>query len=345
MPWFVYECTLELDVQYRRITLFLLYLLVFVAGLAENGLVVWVNWRRRHSRSAVTFCVLNVCLADLVMVLVLPFYMLEVALHNVWLWGRALCKISHLLYMANFYGGTFFLAYMAVERYLALVQPPPSWGPQEKRRRALVCGGLWALALFLTVLENVHVDLLEWDEPGCYMIPEHSYTEWYTTLTMLSIVFQFLLPGAVIITFNVLLARAVRSAPGVEGRRDTWVVHLYSLVFVLCYLPYHLIMVLLMVDELLPLAFSCNMMEFLYFSYSIMQCLSLFHCIANPILYNFLSPAFRTHLVNALLSHLSRTPAPTNQLNANTNAKSASPPVQEGREIQDSDTSHSDIVT
>ncbi|MBN3317688.1 GP182 protein, partial [Atractosteus spatula] len=342
LPWFFYECTLELNEDARRMVLFLLYLLLFMVGLAENALVVWVNWRRRHSRSGVTFCVLNVGVADLCVMLVVPFYMLEVILNRVWLWGRTLCKVTHLVFVVNMYGSTFFLAYMTVERYLSLARPAQSWGPPERRRRALICGSLWALALLLTLIENVHVDLLEWDEPGCYMLPSHSFAEWYTAVTLICLVFEFLIPGAIIVTFNVLIARAVKAVPGVEGRRDCWIVHVYSLVFVLCWLPYHLVMFLLMLDDLSPTSFSCNVVELLYFSYCIVECISLFHCVANPILYNFLSKSFRSDLINTVVRYIPREAAQAEPQDANGKPAGAR---RKDREASDSTTSHSVVIS
>ncbi|XP_061627518.1 G-protein coupled receptor 182 [Phyllopteryx taeniolatus] len=304
-PWFVYECTIELDAEYRRICLFLLYLFVFVAGLLENTLVVWVNWRRRHSANGVLFCVLNVSLSDLMVIAVLPFFMMEVTVDRVWLWGRFLCKLTSLIYGVNFYSSSLFLAAMTLERYLSLTRPSsPALFPAAGRRRWALCGGLWLLSLFLAMLENMHVDLLEWDEPGCYMLPEGSYTEWFVSVALLCLIFQFLGPASVIITCNVLIARTIRTAPDVQGRRDVWLVHIYSLVFVVCWLPYHLVATLMIVGDLLPELFSCNVVEFVYFSFSVVQSLSLFHCVANPILYNFLSKSFRDNLINAVVSRL-----------------------------------------
>ncbi|KAM6976968.1 G-protein coupled receptor 182 [Aplochiton taeniatus] len=304
-PWFVYECTIQLDKDYRRIALFLLYLFLFMVGLAENALVIWVNWRRRHSANGVLFCVINVSLSDLMVVLVMPFFMLEVTMDRVWLWGRFLCKVTHLIYVVNFYSSSFFLACMTLERYLSLARPScPVCFPVAGRRRWLLCGGLWLLSLLLALTENVHVDLLEWDEPGCYMLPEFAYTEWFVSVSFLCLLFQFLGPAGVIVTCNVLIARAVRRAPDVQGSRDVWLVHVYSLVFVACWLPYHLVMFLLMVDDLDPHVFGCNTVEVLYFSFSVVQCLSLFHTVANPILYNFLSKSFRDNLLNTVVNYM-----------------------------------------
>ncbi|NP_001134022.1 G-protein coupled receptor 182 isoform X1 [Salmo salar] len=344
-PWFVYECTLNLDKDYQRIALFLLYLLLFMVGLAENTLVVWVNWRRRHSANGVLFCVINVSLSDLMVVLMLPFYMLEVTMDKVWLWGRFLCKVTHLIYVINFYSSSFFLAFMTLERYLSLSRPSsPACFPVARRRRWLLCGGLWLLSLFLALLENVHMDLLEWDEPGCYMLPENNYTEWFVSVSFLCLIFQFLGPASIIITCNILIARAVRSAPDVQGKRDVWLVHVYSLVFVLCWLPYHIVLFLMMVDDLDPHVFSCNTVEVLYNSYSVVEGLSLFHCIANPVLYNFLSKSFRSNLINAVVHYAPREgPGGSNPLETAPNAGGPDTRKKE-RKLSNMSTSHSDVA-
>lgn len=341
-PWFISECTIRPDANSRRMALFLLYLFIFMVGLLENLLVVWVNWRRRHSANGVLFCVINVSLSDLMVIAILPFFMMEVTMDEVWLWGRFLCKVTNLVYLVNFYSSSFFLAFMTLERYLSLAHPasPPIF-PVAGRRRWLLCGSLWAFSLFLALMENVHVDILEWDEPGCYMLPEYSYTQWYVSVAFLCLIFQFLGPGIVILTCNILIARAVRTAPEVRGRRDVWLVHVYSLVFVVCWLPYHMVMFLMIVDELDPYLFSCNMVEGLYFSFSVVQSLSLFHCVANPILYSFLSKSFRNNLINTVVSCIPREDAADHQTAKPGTADGGDP--QKQRETSHASTGQSDV--
>ncbi|XP_051518809.1 G-protein coupled receptor 182-like [Myxocyprinus asiaticus] len=339
--WFGDDCTIYPNRNNRQIALFLLYLVLFMVGLAENSLVVWVNWQRRHSANGVLFCVINVSLSDLMVVFTMPFFMLEMTMDKVWVWGRFLCKVTHLVYVINFYSSSFFLAFMTLERYLSLTWPnAPACFPPQNKRRWLLCTGIWLLSLVLALLENVHVDLLEWDEPGCYMIPEQYYTEWFVSVSFLCLIFQFLGPASVIITCNVLIARAVRTAPEVQNRQDVWLVHVYSLVFVACWLPYHLVLFMLTVDDLDPHLFSCNTLEVLFFSFSIVQCLSLFHCIANPILYNFLSKSFRNNLINTVISRISSLSA---SMPANDVAVNAGMTAEKERKLSNASTSHSEI--
>ncbi|KAF4078568.1 hypothetical protein AMELA_G00200560 [Ameiurus melas] len=340
--WF-HDCTLvlQLDRDWRRIALFLLYLFLFMVGLIENCLVVWVNWRRRHSASGVLFCVINISLSDLMVVFTMPFFMLETAMDAVWVWGHFLCKITNLIYVINFYSSSFFLAFMTLERYLTITRPttPACFPLQPRHRRWLLCAGVWLLSLVLGLLENVHVNLLEWHEPGCYMMPELHYIEWHASLRFFRIIFQFLGPASVIITCNILIARVVRASPDVPTRRDLWLLHMYSLVFVACWLPHNLVMFLMIVDDLNPDLMSCNTIDILYFSLGVVQCISLFHCIANPILYNFLSKNFRANLINDILSRISSPPFSSVPNAADGVGRS----LQKERKLSNASTSHSEI--
>lgn len=341
--WFIFECTLDLDYSSRRVFLFLMHLLFFMVALVENCLVVWVNWKRRKSCSRVLFCVLNISASDLMVVLLMPFFMLEVTIDKVWLWGQFLCKFTHLVYTMNFYSSAFFVACMTLERYLSVSRPEATGGGlSERHRRALICGGLWTLAFLLSIVENMHVDLLEFEEPGCFLMSDYSYRVWFNSLICIALLFQFVGPAVIIITCNVLIARAIGAVANVEGRRDVWLVHVYSLVFVVCWLPYHLVMMLIMVEDVIPHLFSCDTLHILYFTYSIVECLSFFHCVANPILYSFLSKGFREMLVNTLLQRLSsRAPDAGGCPDADRAKRPAAD--KRGRRASSSCTSHSDV--
>ncbi|KAG9260403.1 G-protein coupled receptor 182-like [Astyanax mexicanus] len=311
-----FHCTVKVDYNSRRIGLFLLHLLVFMVGLVMNVTVVWVNWQRRHSRNTVLFCQLNMGLADTMIMIMLPIYMLEVVLDHVWLWGDFLCRFSNLVVVLSIYASCFFLAYMSVERYLAVVRgsAPKAQilGMTEKRKRNIICAALWLVALFLAALETAHVRILHLQDPGCYLMPTHAYTEWFTSIIIIQTFIQFIVPAAVVATANILAARAVRACPEVQARSagDVWLLHVYSAVFVVCWLPYHLIMMLMMIDILKPSLFDCNMLEQLFFAYTVVRTTALLHCLANPLLYCFLSRSFRSKLISLVLRHLPQDVAP-----------------------------------
>ncbi|KAB5537274.1 hypothetical protein PHYPO_G00116910 [Pangasianodon hypophthalmus] len=73
--WLPEHCTVKVDLVSRRIGLFLLHLFLFIVGLIMNLMVVWVNWQRRRTRNTVIFCILNMGVADTMLMLILPISM------------------------------------------------------------------------------------------------------------------------------------------------------------------------------------------------------------------------------------------------------------------------------
>ncbi|KAF5901082.1 G-protein coupled receptor, partial [Clarias magur] len=305
---FTHNCNAKVDLVSRRISLFLLHLFIFIVGLLMNLTAVWVNWQRRRTRNTVIFCILNMGIADTMLMLILPISMLEVALDHVWLWGDFLCRFSNLIIVGNIHASSFFLAYISVERYLSLARgsAPKRTVTSERRKRTTICVALWVFALFLGLLETVHVRVLGLSQPGCYLVPVHDYEKWFNSLVIIQFLVQFLIPSVIIVTFNTLTARMVRSSSEVQIRNidDVWFLHVYSSVFILCWLPFQLTMILILVDLAQPDLFACTTLERLFFSYAVVRTIALLHCLANPILYSFLSRSFRSKLINLILSHL-----------------------------------------
>lgn len=309
-----FNCSMELNYKSRRIMLFFLYLIIFMVGLVANSVVVWVNWQRRHSRSTDIFCTLNISISHLMMMTVLPISLMEVMMEYVWMWGQFLCRFTAFLYELNCYSSSFFLAYMSVERYLAIsrasagapTMPPRPWGVSEKRRRGLICAGFWIFSLMLTPLLVSNVQLVEYHSPGCYLMPEENYIKWVVVITMTPLIFQFLIPGGIIVTSNWLTVQALKKSPELQRSCDVdmKMFHFYSAAFVLCWLPYHIINFLIMVDDLNPLILNCDATNMAYFSYSVVYSISHLQYGANPILYNFLSPSFRRSLMKVVARYV-----------------------------------------
>lgn len=278
-----------------------MYLFIFVVGLIENVVVVWVNWKKRHAKESVSFYILNMAIADLVLILTTPFWMLDVVLEHIWLWGRFLCKFIYFIYLVDMFSSVFFLTCMTIERYRIMVLSTQASGTNQQRNRKIICGCLWALAVLVSIPENIHVDLMIWEDAGCfYMPPLEAYDTWVIATTFLSITVGFFIPFPIILILNILIARAIKSNSNLKNQKSYKIVYAYVIIFMACWLPRHFTVFLIGVDEVLW-SHSCNFMLVLYYLYSIVECISLLHCVANPILYNFLSKGFRNNLLSSVV--------------------------------------------
>ncbi|KAL6035287.1 hypothetical protein STEG23_024870, partial [Scotinomys teguina] len=126
---------------------FSVYLMVFLVGLPLNvmALVVFVGKLRRHP-VAVDLLLLNLTLSDLLLLLFLPFRMVEAASGMRWLLPFIFCPLSGFLFFTTIYLTSLFLMAVSIERFLSVAYP--LWYKTRPRlaQAGLVSGICWFLA-------------------------------------------------------------------------------------------------------------------------------------------------------------------------------------------------------
>lgn len=76
----------------------------------------------RRSKCSLTDCYrLHLSAADLLFVLALPFWAVDAAMTD-WRFGEAACISVHVIYTVNLYGSVLILAFISLDRYLAVVR-------------------------------------------------------------------------------------------------------------------------------------------------------------------------------------------------------------------------------
>ncbi|XP_009585890.1 PREDICTED: free fatty acid receptor 2-like [Fulmarus glacialis] len=101
-----------------------IYIVTFTVGLPANVFVfatLLSTARRRISSS--TILLLNLTAADLLLLLFLPFKMVEAAADMTWPLPVVLCPIANYCFYSTIYLSSLFLAALSVERYISVVFP------------------------------------------------------------------------------------------------------------------------------------------------------------------------------------------------------------------------------
>ncbi|XP_010890372.1 atypical chemokine receptor 3b [Esox lucius] len=295
-------------------TLSVLYIFIFLVGLAANSLVVWVNLRSKAKRYETHLYILNLAVADLCVVATLPVWVSSLLQRGHWPFGEAVCKITHLVFSVNLFGSIFFLTCMSVDRYLsvALFREGGN-GRRKKVVRRVICILIWLLSVaasvpdtyFLQAVKSTHLDATL-----CRPVyPVDNPREWMVGIQLSFIVLGFAIPFPVITGFYLLLARAIASAdPAGSGTNSNQerstsrtIILTYIVVFLVCWLPYHGVLLVDTLALLNLLPFSCRLDSFLFVALHLTQCFSLLHCCVNPIVYNFINRNYRYDLMKAFI--------------------------------------------
>ncbi|KAM4630426.1 C5a anaphylatoxin chemotactic receptor 1 [Polymixia lowei] len=237
-------------------------LIIFLVGVPLNGLVVWaLGWRtgrrlaRRGSaggetRAASSFrvYVLNLAVADLVLLLRTPL-MVGYLVHNCsWPFGSAFCRLVMFLRCLGLYAGAFLLCAVALERCLCLLKP--IWARLRRPPWAvpLACSLLWVVAILLSTPYLYSAVLKEVN--GTYQCWESATPN--IGLFVVESVAGFILPLLVFLGSNVAVLLTIKqaglptpssssSSSSASSRRMARMYQMLfftMLIFLTCWVPY-----------------------------------------------------------------------------------------------------------
>ncbi|KAK1891686.1 C3a anaphylatoxin chemotactic receptor [Dissostichus eleginoides] len=233
-------------------------LVIFLVGVPLNGLVVWTLGLRhnRHlarrgsceeTRAASSFriYVLNLALADLVLLLRTPIMLGYVAHNYSWPFGLVFCQLVMFLRGLGLYASAFLLCAVALERCLCLMKPVwarlrrPSWAVP------LACGLIWLLATIFSAPYLLTAVLMDFN--GTLQCLESGNFDMGLFVT--ETIAGFILPQLVFLGSNLAVVLTIQhavpltptsSSPS-NARRMTRMYHVLfatMLLFLTCWVPY-----------------------------------------------------------------------------------------------------------
>ncbi|XP_042535053.1 C-X-C chemokine receptor type 2-like [Dipodomys spectabilis] len=280
----------------------LIYVLVFLLSLLGNSLVMLVILYNRVNRSVTDVYLLNLAMADLLFALTLPIW--AASRTNGWTFGTPLCKVTSFLKEVNFYSSILVLACISVDRYLAIVHATRTL-TQKRHLVKFVCLGMWGLSLVLSLPALLLRKTVYSPNyyPACYEDMGEQTTKWRLVLRFLPQTFGFLLPLLVMLFCYGFTIRTLFNAHMGQKHRAMRVIFAVVLVFLLCWLPYNLV---LLADTLMRTGMieeTCERRSDIDHAMEATEILSFLHCCLNPILYAFIGQKFRYGFLKILATY------------------------------------------
>ncbi|XP_027624749.1 C-X-C chemokine receptor type 6 [Tupaia chinensis] len=153
--------------QFRKLFLPCMYLVVFVCGLVGNALVLVIYVFYQKLKSLTDVFLMNLPLADLLFVCTLPFWV-HAVLHE-WVFGQAMCKLLLGVYTINFYTSMLTLTCITVDRFMAVVQATKAYNQQAKRlaRGKVICVLTWVTSLLVSLPQVIYGSVSALDRLVC----------------------------------------------------------------------------------------------------------------------------------------------------------------------------------
>ncbi|ROL45799.1 Free fatty acid receptor 1 [Anabarilius grahami] len=157
----------------------LVYIFTFLLGLPANLLVLFVYIRkaRKHGATPNVVYALNLCVANLALVLWMPVKVAETVLQG-WALPAEVCPVYSFFLFFSVYGSSLILTAVVVGRYLSIAYPITYKLYRRGRTSCLVTAILWALVL-------LHLGFAYLAEGGVHFVSlsEHNVSTCYENFT------------------------------------------------------------------------------------------------------------------------------------------------------------------
>ncbi|XP_060681837.1 N-arachidonyl glycine receptor [Hemiscyllium ocellatum] len=238
-----------------RIGAIIFYSILFTIGLAVNVTAIWVFSCTTKKGTSVNIYMTNVALLDLIFVILLPFRMIYYG-KNYWPFGDVFCRINAALTIFYPSIALWLLAFISVDRYMAVVQPKHSKELRHIGKAAASCIGIWIMT---TV--SVLPFMFSKNDPDkvsnfttCLKMLDIIHLKEANSVNFIRVIFFFLLPLFImigcycIIINNLLKGKTSKLKPKTKEKSIKIIVTLIVQVLV-CFVPYHICFVLLLLQS------------------------------------------------------------------------------------------------
>lgn len=280
----------------------LFYSCLFLLGVVGNGLMVTILLSRWRLLRISEIYLLHLAVTDLLLLATFPFIILENSIG--WIFSDFFCKLMGLVRQLNFLCGSFLLACISIDRYLAIVHAIANLQHQRRRMVHLMCVSLWLVCLVISMPNVVFLSVMDGNASrlscsyGDYGIHAHN---WALTIRVMEHV-CFFLPLMIMGTcYTAVVVTLLQSPRGQTQLGAIKLALVITLVFCVCWLPYNIISVLQTVDDLNANVYkSCESVLLSRAALVVAKSLGFSHCCLNPFLYAFVGVRFRKELFRLL---------------------------------------------
>ncbi|XP_068562092.1 G-protein coupled receptor 171 [Cebidichthys violaceus] len=278
-----------------------LYILVFIIGMPGNLLSVWIFIHSPRACKSFSVYLLNLLLADLLLLLALPFKILKDAGAAPWSLMVFHCQASGVIIYISLYASIAFLAFIITDRYLQDCHSLCSLRLQEVGFARLLSLVVWSLVLLIMV-PNMVLPIQHVQEQrflSCSSLKKDISLQWHTLTVFLCTALFLNASAAVLVSGGLSLRRLLGSRRDPELRADgrrvaasVASVAAVTAAYVLSFVPYHAVHTPYTLTQTKVIT-DCPTTRRLFLGKESTLLLSVLHLCFDPLLFFYLYAPFR----------------------------------------------------
>ncbi|XP_076021817.1 G-protein coupled receptor 183-A [Genypterus blacodes] len=306
--------TLYAHRQYARIFMPLVYTVVFVVGLLGNCLALHVIRPNLKRMNSTTLYSLNLVISDILFTLSLPVRIVYYARGFHWTLGDTVCKISGLIFYINTYAGVNFMTCLSVDRFIAVVLPLRFAHLRKFSNVRYICVAVWVVVLIQT-LPLIGMPMSKVEDDGyitCMEYPNFDKQDNIAIILIGAVFIGFIIPVVTILVCYSVLSSKLHLAAKTNHLTDKYgrsrkvigVISCVSVVFVVCFAPYHINILQYMFRKLLSNPDCVDLTAF-QVSLHITVCLMNLNSCLDPFVYFFACKGYKRKVLKLLKMQVS----------------------------------------
>ncbi|XP_043552866.1 ovarian cancer G-protein coupled receptor 1-like [Chiloscyllium plagiosum] len=290
------NCTVDHSIH--QILFPAVYIGVFIIGLPINLLSLYHSYLQIRQKNELGIYLCNLTISDLLYLLSLPLWIQYMLQHDDWQYSRELCIFSGLLLYQNIYISIGFLCFIAINRFLVVAYPLKFKFIHSRKAALLISILIWLKEIAVCTI-YMGSKVLSKDEGNDTLCFEHyplRLKDRYLNIYKLSIGFS--LPLILLIYSYYKVLRVVHKSHGLERQRKLRIKKLVSgtiIIFLACFAPYHIFLMVRSIFE-----YDCPFADSIFEVYHFGLLLMSLNCVADPVLYCFISQSSQSWLARFL---------------------------------------------
>ncbi|XP_051565650.1 probable G-protein coupled receptor 34b [Myxocyprinus asiaticus] len=283
-----------------QVPLAIFYALFFLFGLAGNLLALWVFLRVHSKKNSVRIFLINLALADLLLVICLPFRVAYHSKKNQWVLPEVLCRIVGNVFYMNMYISIILLGLISVDRYLKFQRASCRRMFQQSRWSVLLCSAIWAVALAAMTPLIVQAGEHENEKTKkCFQYKKLHNSKWKAYFNFVLVALFWLIYGAMVISYGrigiklLTVSKEKPDFPNAAKYNKTALKSFFVLfLLTLCFVPYHFLRIFYIMSQIAPDT-SCDWINVMDKTNETVLLLSALNSCLDPIMYFLLCGSIR----------------------------------------------------
>ncbi|KFU94751.1 G-protein coupled receptor 1, partial [Chaetura pelagica] len=279
--------------------------LSFIIGTPGNCIVIWTVCRKMKQVSPSVLLILNLAIADVLVLITLPIWIYSFA--DSWVFGVIFCKILVFIIYCSMYASIFLITALSLERLMAVFYPLTIQRYKTKERISLVMLLIWFLSVAFGISIIPFQETEEMNGGLLCTCRNYSSNRQKVSYLLLETLAGFVIPFLIICTCYICVARRISRMTYQSKRRSERLIARIVVAFILCWFPHHLFNILDIISiqiELSNKEMSLALDEIIDRGVYISGALVFFSSCINPLLYAFAARRFQNHLRFAKISKL-----------------------------------------